>query len=87
MTDLQTGLREGPQEDVGTIVHELAEATGQMIAEHKRTQEKMLEISWKDREVTRSILLTRAEELRKEYPEMTVPEIRRHLIQMVTVSV
>ena len=88
MSNLQKALREGPPKDsVGTIIHELAEETGKLIAEQKHTEKMMLQISWEDRELTRSILLSRAKELRQQYPGMTIPEIRRHLIQMVTVSV
>ena len=87
MTDISKALKEGPQEDVGRIIHEVAEETGKLIAEQKHTEKMMLEVSSEDRELTRTILLSRAEELRKAYPKMTVPEIRRHLIQMVTVSV
>lgn len=88
MKDLHADLREGPQEDsVTTIVHELADATRQLIAEQKHTEKMMLEVSPKDRELTRAILLSRAKELKKIYPKMTIPEIRRHLHLMLTVSV
>lgn len=88
MSNLQRGLREGPPKDsVGALMHELAEETDKIITEEKHTQEKMREISWENRELTRTILVSRAQELRREYPTMSIATIRRHLVQMVSVSV
>lgn len=71
--------------DPAAVVHELAVQARKLL--EKKRAPSSVEVSVEDCEITRSLLVSRSEDLMKKYPNMTIPQLNRHFHEMVERSI
>lgn len=74
------------KEQVSEVIHDLAVEARKLMQEERRIQRASGKVSDEDRDLIRSTLSSLAEFLIRNY-ELTIPQSRRYLEEMLTVTI